>query len=423
MPQTDPNTPIIGNAPASTTTYDAVIVGGSLAGCATAIQLGRAGARVALVEKQPDPQAYKRMCSHFIQASGVPAVERLGLLGPMLEAGAKQPRVHAWTRWGWIAAPSDRAARGLNLRRELLDPMVRSTAAETPGVDLLLGWSAEEMLREEGAFAGVVVRDRDGNRRRLRGALTVGADGRDSRIAEIAEVPVKTRPHGRFVYGGYYEGGAPPHTPDASIWFLDPQWGAAFPTDRDLTLYAAMPTKERLPEFKQDPEAALVKFLSDMPDAPPIREARLVEPVMGKIDMTNRMRRVAVPGLGLVGDAALATDPLFGVGCGWAFQSAEWLCESVTPALRGEEPLEKGLERYRKRHKRELGGHAFLIHDYANGRRFNPAERLMFSAAARDPKTAELFDSFGTRQIKPQQLLPRIVPRALAVNARHALAR
>ncbi len=419
MPGTDPHPPIIDESSA----YDAVVVGASLAGCATAIQLGRAGLRVAVVEKQPDPKAYKRMCSHFIQASGVPALERLDLLEPMEAAGARRPRMHMWTKWGWIEAPPDRAARGVNLRREVLDPMLRSTAAETPGVEMMLGWSAEDLLREEGAFAGVRVRNREGEERELRGRLTVGADGRDSRIAELAEVPVKTYPHNRIAYGGYFEGPPPKHSPDASIWFLDPHWAAAFPTDSDLTFYAAMPTKARLPEFKQDPEGALVDYLSLVPEAPPIRESRAIEPVIGKIDMTNRMRKPVAPGLALIGDAALATDPLFGVGCGWAFQSAEWLADSVRPALDGSEPLEQGLERYRRRHARELRGHAFFIHDYANGRRLNPAERLMFSAAARDPKAAELIEAFGTRQIRPQEMLPRMVPRAIAVNTRHALAR
>src|SRR4051794_11254218 len=123
MPSTDSPSPIIGDSPA----YDAVIVGGSLAGCATAIQLGRAGLSVALVEKQPGPDAYKRMCSHFIQASGVPAIERLGLLEPIEAAGAVRPRMHAWTKWGWIEAPPERASRGVNLRREVIDPLVRST--------------------------------------------------------------------------------------------------------------------------------------------------------------------------------------------------------------------------------------------------------------------------------------------------------
>jgi flavin-dependent dehydrogenase len=207
------------------------------------------------------------------------------------------------------------------------------------------------------------------------------------------------------------------------VWFLDPHWAAAFPTDSDLTFYAAMPTKDRLPEFKREPEAALVRFLADLPEPPPIRESRAIEPVIGKIDMTNRMRKPVAPGLALIGDAALATDPLFGVGCGWAFQSAEWLVDSIRPALQGTESLEQGLERYRRRHGRELGGHAFFIHDYATGRRMNPAERLMFAAAARDPEAAVMFERFGTRQIKPQQFLPRMLPRAVAVNARHALAR
>jgi len=419
MSGTDSQSPIIGDPSA----YDAVIVGASLAGSATAIQLGRAGLRVALIEKQPDPNAFKRMCSHFIQASGVPAIERLGLLEPIEAAGGLRPQMHMWTRWGWVEAPSDRAGRGVNLRREILDPMVRTTAADTPGVDLMLGWSVERLLRGDGGFGGVVARNREGTERELRGRLTIGADGRDSKVAELSEVPVKTYPHNRIAYGGYFEGPPPKHSPDSTIWFLDPHWAAAFPTDSDLTFYAAMPTKDRLPEFKRDPEAALVRFVADVPEAPPILESRPVEPVLGKIEMTNRMRKPVAPGLALIGDAALATDPLFGVGCGWAFQSAEWLSDAVQPALQGEESLEQGLERYRRRHARELRGHAFLIHDYATGRPMSAVERLMFSAAAQDPKAAEMLDRMGTRRIKPQQAMPRLLPRAVAVHARHALAR
>jgi menaquinone-9 beta-reductase len=419
MSTTGSPSPIIGDGAA----YDAVVVGASLAGSAAAIQLGRSGLRVAVVEKKPDPNAYKRTCSHFIQASGVPAIERLGLLEEIEAAGGQRSRIHAWTRWGWIDPPPERAGLALNLRREVLDPLVRSTATETPGVEMMLGWGAERLLREGDSFAGVAVRNPDGEEREIRARLTIGADGRDSRIAELSGVPVKTYPHGRFAYGAYFEGALPEQAPDATIWMMDPQWAAAFPTDAGLTFYAAMPTKDRLPEFKRDPHRALVSFISDIPEAPPIAAGRLVGSVMGKVDMTNRKREPVAPGLALIGDAALATDPLFGVGCGWAFQSAEWLRESVRPALQGAEPLEQGLERYRRRHSKELREHAFLIHDYASGRRFNPTERLMFAAAARDPKVAALFDSLGTRQARPTQLLPRLIPRAIAVNARHALAR
>jgi 2-polyprenyl-6-methoxyphenol hydroxylase-like FAD-dependent oxidoreductase len=403
--------------------YDVVIAGGSLAGCASAILLAREGLRVALVEKQPDPNAFKRICSHFIQASAVPAIERLDLLDPITDAGGVRSRIQAWTEWGWLKPPPEEASLSVNLRREVLDPMLRDRAAETPGVDLLLGHAVDGLVRDGETIAGVTTRDRDGAETTLRGRLVVGADGRDSDIARMADVGEKVLPNERFAYGGYFEGPLPDFAPDSAIWFLDPHWGAAFTTDSDLMFYAAMPTKEMLPEFKRDPTETLLSYVAGLPDAPPIREARLVEPVMGKIDMRNRVRVPVAPGLALVGDAAMAADPLFGVGCGWAFQSAEWLADSVAPALHGEEALERGLKRYRRLHKRKLGGHAFLIHDYSTGRKLSRAERMLFRAAVWDPKVATTFDRFATRQIGPAETFAKTVPRSIMVNARHALGR
>jgi flavin-dependent dehydrogenase len=403
--------------------FDAVVVGASLAGCTTAMFLARQGASVALVEKQPDPKAFKRMCSHFIQASAVPTIERLGLLEPIMEAGGVRSGVRAWTRWGIVEAPPERSIAGVNLRREVLDPLVRRAAAETPGVELMLGRAAKGLIRGGGAFAGVVVGDRDGEETELRATLVVGADGRDSQLAQISEIGEKVLPHNRFAYGGYFEGEMPEGAPDATAWFADPQWAAAFPTDQGQVFYAAMPTKDRLPEFKRDPAAALVEYVADFPEPPPIRSSRLVSDVLGKIEMPNRVRALTAPGLALVGDAALATDPLFGIGCGWALQSGEWLADAVAPALAGEESLQSGLKRYRRRHARQLKGHTFFIHDYSSGRRLNPAERMMFSAAARDAGAAVVFDRYGTRQIGPARMLAEGLPRAALANARHALGR
>ncbi|MBS1885884.1 MAG: FAD-dependent monooxygenase [Actinobacteria bacterium] len=407
----------------ATRSYDAVIVGGSLAGCAAATLLGRAGARVAVVEKSPDPAAFKRICSHFIQASAVPTLERLDLLEPMLDAGALRPRFNARVPWGWIAPPPERAARGVNLRRAKLDPLVRGLAASTPGVEVLLGQTVSALRRDAGAVTGVVAHDRDGVEAAFEAPLTIGADGRDSRIAELSGVEVKTYPHGRFAYGGYFEGAVPERAPDATVWMMDPDWAAAFPTDDGLVFYAVMPTHDRLPEFKPDPAAAVVDYFERLPEAPSLRAGRLAGPMLGKLDMTNRMRTPTAPGLALVGDAALATDPLFGVGCGWAFQSAEWLADSVAPALRGEEALDAGLRRYRRLHSRRLRGHARMIHDYSTGRKLQPPERLLFSGAARDPRVAAIFDAFGTRQIGPARMMATGVPLALLANARHALGR
>jgi 2-polyprenyl-6-methoxyphenol hydroxylase-like FAD-dependent oxidoreductase len=419
MAGSKPSNGSIANSP----DYDVVIAGASLAGCATAILLGRAGFSVALVEKKPDPGAFKRTCSHFIQASGVPALERLGLLDPIMAAGGLRSRMRAWTPWGWIEAPPEHAGRAVNLRRELLDPMLRDTAAAAPGVELMLGQGAHGLLRDGDVVRGLVVRDRDGEETELRASLVVGADGRDSHVAGLAGVSEKVLPHGRFAYGAYFEGPAPAPDHTSTIWMLDPDWAAAFPTDSDLTFYAAMPTKDRLPEFRADPAAALSAFVGGIPEAPPIAASRLVGDVLGKIEMPNRVRVPVAPGLALAGDAALAVDPLFGIGCGWALQSAGWLADSVTPALRGAEPLQSGLDRYRRRHRKELRGHAFLVNDYATGRPLSWVERTLFSAAARDPRVATAFDELGTRRVRPGRMMAAAMPRAFAVNARHALGR
>lgn len=404
--------------------YDVAIVGASLAGCATAILLARTGARVALVEKSPDPKAFKRICTHYIQSSAVPTLERLGLLEPMMRAGALRAHARLWTRWGWIAPPANTTSpAGVNLRREKLDPLIRELAAQTPGVDLMLGHTVHELMRDGERFAGVRAHDPHQHTVELRARLVVGADGRDSKIAKLSGVPTKTAPHGRIAYGGYYEGPAPVTSPDAALWLLDPDMAAAFPTDGGLVFYATMPTKARLPEFRADPQGALEKLVSSIPEAPPIAQSRLVGQVQGKVDMTNVVHMPTAPGLALVGDAASAVDPLFGVGCGFALQTSEWLADSVAPALQSAESLEKGLKRYRRRHARGLGGHTRVILEYATGRKMNGGEKMLFSAAANDERTARVFEAFGSRNIGPLRMFATGIPLAMFANARRSLSR
>src|SRR4051795_2665915 len=139
----------------NSTEHDAIVVGASLAGCTTAIFLAREGARVLLVDRRPDPDAFKRVCGHFIQASAVGTLRRTGLLDAMEAAGAVRSHTRIRTRYGWVTAPHETTLeRSVNLRREKLDPLVRRMAADTPGVELLLGRAARELVEEEGRIAG-----------------------------------------------------------------------------------------------------------------------------------------------------------------------------------------------------------------------------------------------------------------------------
>lgn len=404
--------------------YDVAIVGASLAGCTAAALFGRAGLRVALIERSPDPQAYKKVCTHYIQPSAVPTIERLGLAGPIARAGGVRSGFQAWTRWGWIRPPRP-AVCGYNIRRQTLDPLLRRLALDTPGVEFLPGYAARALLRDNGRITGVRVEGAGGTTLDVRAQLTVGADGRHSRVGELSGLPVTVTPNHRFAYFVHVRD-LPLACGDLSqMWFLEPDVAYTFPNDDGVTLLACMPWKDRLPEFRQDLQGAFFSYFRALPDAPDISRARVVTPIMGMLDTPNLSRYAVAPGLALVGDAALASDPLWGVGCGWAFQSAEWLAGHTTGALRHGDAsqLDRALRRYRRAHRTALRGHDFVIRDFAQRPEYNMLERTFFPASVRDPQTAAHFEAFGSRRIGLTQFLsPRALLRAWRVNRGHPAA-
>ncbi|MFJ3175807.1 NAD(P)/FAD-dependent oxidoreductase [Streptomyces roseus] len=123
--------------------YDVAICGAGLAGSAAAILLARSGARVALLERRSDPGAYKALCTHSLTANAYPVLEELGLVPALEKAGAVRNHARWYTRWGWIepraAVAGPELPYAYNIRRGVLDPLIRSRAEQTPGVDLLLG--------------------------------------------------------------------------------------------------------------------------------------------------------------------------------------------------------------------------------------------------------------------------------------------
>ena len=397
--------------------FDVAVVGASIAGCTAARLFAQAGARVALIERRPDPDAYKVTCTHSILSSAVPTIERLGL-GPMLEArGALRTSAAFWTPYGgWLGFPDD-APRGYGVTRRTLDPMLRRLAVDTPGVELLSGHSAVRLLADNGRPAGVEVETSSHQSRAVGARLVVGADGRGSTVARLARVPGRVLPHNRFFYFAYWRG-VRPRTTTIRAWALDPDGAAQFPNEDDLTVLAVGPHRSRLAEFRADREGAYARMLAGLADTPDLSQAERVSDLIGKLEMPNVIRPAARPGVAFVGDAALAADPLFGVGCGWAFQSAEWLVDETAPSLNGEGGLDVALRRYRRRFVRRLGLHHLVISEFASGRKTRAWERAAFRAAVTDPMVARALEEIGSRRRQPLRVLdPRLAPPLLRAAA------
>jgi 2-polyprenyl-6-methoxyphenol hydroxylase-like FAD-dependent oxidoreductase len=364
---------------------------------------------VALIERRPALDAYKTVCTHYIQSSATPTIERLGLAPLLEERGAVHNSVDIWTpHGGWIVAPE--APYGYSVTRRTLDPLLRQLAAETPGVELLAGWTATGLLGN-GRPEGVEIEDRSHARREIAARLVVAADGRDSGIARLARVPGRVRPHNRFFYWAYWKG----MKNDASrsrMWLVGRDCAYTFPNEDDLTVVLVAPHRDRRDEFRADLEGAYMRFVEALPEGPDLSGASRESKILGKLELPNVLRPAARPGLAFVGDAALASDPLWGVGCGWALQSAEWLVEETADALRGEGDLDAGLERYRRKHRRRLGPHHLMIADTSTGREPNAFERRMFRAAARDEVLRRAIERVGSRNAPPWSILrPDLIAR------------
>ena len=272
--------------------FDVVVVGASIAGCTAATLFARRGARVALIESHADPAAYKRSCTHMIQSSANGVLDRLGVAGALEAAGGVRTTVETWTELGWIVDGGWRrgerpAGRNLCVRRSVLDPLLRQAAAQTPGVEAMLGWRVTALAVEAGAVCGAEAQATNGRSATLRAALVVGADGRGSTVAELAGVPCKVAPNERGAYFAYYRDLPLATAEDSQVWLQGTTVAYAFPADAGLTLLAAFPAHERLDEFKRDREAGLEATFADLPRAPDPASGERVSPVQGRIDLDN----------------------------------------------------------------------------------------------------------------------------------------
>ncbi|HET6509439.1 MAG TPA: NAD(P)/FAD-dependent oxidoreductase [Baekduia sp.] len=398
---------------------EVVIAGGSIAGCTLAALLGRQGIGVTVLEKSPKPEHYKVTCTHFVQAGGTPVFERLGIAETMEAAGAVRNGLELWTEdSGFFVMPDE--AYGYSIRREKLDPMLRELAARTPNVTVRQGVTVTGVARDAtGRPSGLRGRTTDGETVAIDADVVVGADGRGSTLARLADVPGRVLPHGRIGYMAYYRdleltGASPTH---AQMW-LGADTYYCFPNDDGLTVAAAFVRRERLATFKADPEAALRAAFARLPGAPDFARATRVSPMIGKLDMPNVVRPAARPGVAFVGDAAQASDPLWGVGCGFALMSAQWLADELAgPLTAGTDP-DPALERYRRQHRRMLRGHHMMMCDFSTGRDFNVFERTLYRAAVRDGRTAGLMAEVAARS-RPldRTFTPRRFARAMAMGA------
>jgi 2-polyprenyl-6-methoxyphenol hydroxylase-like FAD-dependent oxidoreductase len=317
--------------------YDVVIVGGRVAGTASAIGLARHGYRVLLAERAPMPS--DTLSTHFLWPDGVAALARLGVLDELLAAGT--PPIQHFQSWdgedrlvaGLIAI--DGVDFGLCPRRVLLDGLLFERAAATPGVDALDHARATRLLRDGQRVTGIQY-ERGGERMEIAARLVIGADGRNSTVARDAgAAKVDVMPPGRYWYYAYFQGATPPEPVDSFIIssaetdFI----GSTVTNDGlQMVLYGAY--DDDFETFRQNHEASYLERVNAHPaGARLLAEAELASTVHGIAGIEGYYRQPHGPGWALIGDAVHQKDPIAGRGISDALREAEWLADALADGI------------------------------------------------------------------------------------------
>ncbi|HEU5266661.1 MAG TPA: FAD-dependent oxidoreductase [Jatrophihabitans sp.] len=328
------------------TRYDVVIVGGRVAGAATALLLARAGARVAVVERSP--RGSDTLSTHGLMRAGVRQLSRWGMLGDVVAAGT--PAIRETTFHyadGESTQVAIRPSAGVDAlyapRRQLLDRILIDAAADA-GADIRHETTVVGLRRDEnGRVSGVRTRVDD-----IPAAITVGADGVRSVVAKQVAAPVRRR--GRAASAVLYR-----HHADLRAtgyeWAYGIGGAAGFlPTNDGMTcvFVATTPGRMRRLVRRGGTEQAFHTLLEEAAPrmAPRVAAAPAAGRMFGWPGLPGYLRHSWGPGWALVGDAGYYKDPLTTHGMTDALRDAELLADELLECLAGVTPEAVALTRY-----------------------------------------------------------------------------
>lgn len=318
--------------------HDVIIVGGSVAGAATAYWLGRAGMRVLLVDRAQFPR--DKPCGEGIMPAGVDALARMNLLSTLIEHGAHTfdgitfRDQHGCRVSGSFADVG--LQPGLVCRRWRLDATILAEAAKQPSVEVMLGFRVTRILRQDRRVIGIAGRagHADPSREQAFTApITVGADGFHSIFHRSGLVKVRRPRRQRYGVRAHVEG---VEGLGSQVEVITDANGEVYMAahGHGTAMIALLLEREAMKRFGQDLTAAYWESLSGIaPLRDRIRAARLLTPIMATGPLGCRVDRVVGDGFLLVGDSAGALDPITGAGLSLALSSAPIAARAIAKAL------------------------------------------------------------------------------------------
>jgi flavin-dependent dehydrogenase len=329
---------------------DVAIAGAGPAGVAAALTLARRGFEVALIDRARFPR--DKPCGEGLLPHAVAQLAALGLLARVRRRALRLDGIAFSVAGGPRAAAAfrdrdGRLAYGLGIARLELDALLLDAARAQPGVTVLEGVAALDVVRatasapaglrtSAGMVAARAVIACDGLRSRLRAALGLDAPARLApRLGLRAHFDVPALPFGprvEVILDGrveYYV------TPVAERRIEVCALGG-----RDAFAALGLAARHLAAQLARTP--ALGRVLDG---------ARAVDAALGEGPLRRRARAVVADGVLLAGDAAGYVDAITGEGVGLALATGAAAGDQLGAALTGGDVSARALAGYARVHR------------------------------------------------------------------------
>ena len=326
--------------------WDVAVVGAGPAGAMVALELGRRGCAVLLLERQSFPRW--KVCGACMNGAAQAALAHVGLGG--LLASAEAPRLSELRMTGWGRTASVALQGSVAMSREALDYALVQAAVEQ-GVVFVPGVSAELGPVSDGGRT-LTIRGDDAERS-VRAQVVVAAVGLHGLRAsdEAWPTPLATVQVGsRVGLGAVLEGGGSSYGPGAVHMVVGSAGYVGLVRQEDHRLNVAAAFDPEWVRLHGSPDRA-VRVHLESAGMPPLPE-RTHRGWKGTPPLTRSLSSLAEERLFLVGDAAGYVEPFTGEGMGWALWGALALAPLVYSGVARWEPAL--VRRWKQVHRRQV---------------------------------------------------------------------
>lgn len=386
-----------------------VIVGGGLAGSATALHLARAGHDVRILERGSFPR--EKVCGEGLMPHGVHELDALGLLQPILDT-EPEPFVGIGYHVGKTRAEGvfPKGATGLGVRRSRIDEVLYEACQREPRIEVRTGVRVTDVQRDS---QGVTLKTSEG---RCEAQVVVGADGLGSLVRRKAGLKKAHPSPPRY--------GARMHVTlghaDAASRFVEVFLGDALewyitPTGTGEANIALLCEKSVSKQFGGDLDAALWRLVEQEPrlapwaaGAQPLTAARLCGP------LRQEVRSSATDRVVLVGDAAGFVDAITGEGMSLSLLEARLAAGVISQGLAANDLSARSLLRYHRQRQRASRSLVWFTRLILWGLRRRRLARHVITNLARHPEAFSRLLGVNIGQRAMWNIAPRDVVRLLA---------